>query len=128
MLRENSCQPVQGSGIIGQMDAQAHQPSVFYQAALHDSREQAHIDISTADQHCDFFAAERRLAIDEGGNRRRTGALGERLFALQQKKNCIGDFFFVHGHDVIDVFLDQRQRLFPRAPHRDAIGDCRRRA
>ena len=56
MLGQNSGEAMQGAGIIGQMDAQAHQASVFDQAALDDAGEQCHVDVAAADQHRNFFA------------------------------------------------------------------------
>src|SRR5579872_7059809 len=85
VLRQNACESMKSTGIIRQMDAKAHQSPIFHQAALHDSREQADIDVSATDQHCNSFAAERGLAVDKSCNGRGTGAFGQSFFALQQK-------------------------------------------
>ena len=58
---------MQRSGIVGQMNAQAHQAPVFHQAALDDAREQSDVDVAAADQHGDSFSAQRQLAIEHGG-------------------------------------------------------------
>ena len=55
---EDSGEPVQCAGIVGQMNAQTDQASVFDQAAFDDAREQGHVDVAAADQDGDFLAVQ----------------------------------------------------------------------
>ena len=59
--------------------------------------------------------------LKHGGRGRRAGAFAERLFLFEQLENGVGDLFFVHGDDFVDVFLDQRKRDGARGANRDAV-------
>ena len=109
VVGENSGQAVQSARIVGKVDSQAHQASVFHQAALDDARQQGDVDVAAADQHRNFGPAmeiDFRLNDGEGGG---SGAFGQGLFALQQQEDGVGDLFVVDGDDFVDVFLDQGQ-------------------
>jgi hypothetical protein len=45
------------------------------------------------------------------------------FLAFQQDENGAGDLLFVDGHELIDVFLDQREGALASAPDGDAVGD-----
>ena len=63
MIGEDSGEAMQRTGIVGQMNAQTDETSVFHQAALDDAREQGDVDVSTADEDRDLLALQRQLAI-----------------------------------------------------------------
>src|SRR5262249_24091216 len=44
---------------------------------------------------------------------------------LKKQENGVGDLLFVHGHDVVYIFLNQGQSLFPRTSHGNAVGNSR---
>lgn len=47
-----------------------------------------------------------------------------RVFScLEQKKNGTGDFFVVHGNDLVDVARDEGQGEVAGSAHSDAVGD-----
>ena len=58
VLRQNSSQAVQRARIIRQVDAEADQAAILHQAAFHDSREQADVNIPAADQNRNFLSAQ----------------------------------------------------------------------
>src|ERR1700722_1763085 len=76
MLGENSSEPVQGSGIVGEMDAQTHQAAIFHQAAFDDAGEQGDINVAAAYQYGHALAGEREFAIQHRGDGGRARALG----------------------------------------------------
>src|SRR5215469_506497 len=76
VLGEDSGEAMKRAGIIGQVNAQAHQAAIFDETALHDSREQADVDVSAADQRHDSLADQGRLAIDERSDGGGTRAFG----------------------------------------------------
>ena len=123
MIGEDSGEAVQRAGIVGQVNAQANQASIFHQAALDDAREQGDVDIAAADEDGDSLPLQRQLAVQHGGNSGSSGAFRQGFLALQQQKNRIRDFFLFHGNDVVDVFLHQRERAFSGPAHGNAIGD-----
>ena len=48
------------------------------------------------------------------------------VFSFSNKpQDCHGDFFVVHGHQVVDVFFDQGSVSDDRLPDGDAVGDGR---
>ena len=127
MIRENSGEPVQSTGIVRKVNPQPYQPSIFDQAAFDDAREQCHINVSAAHQHRHSLVAQRQLAIQHGRDGCRSRPFGQRLLALQQQQNGVGNLLFFHRDDVVHVLLHQRQRLFSSAAHRDSVGNglCR---
>ena len=64
-----------------------------------------------------------RAALHQRRQRRRAGALGQRLLAFEQHQDGGGDLLFVDGDDLVDVPRDHRQREFAGAAHGDAVGD-----
>src|SRR6266478_2818364 len=104
MVCKNSSQPMQGAGVVGKVDSQAHQAAVFYQTALDDAGEQGHVDVATADQYGNLLSGHLNLVVDRGGD-------------------GVGNFFFVHGDDLVYIFLHQGQSAVAGPAHRDAVRD-----
>src|SRR6266403_1641970 len=103
------------------MDAQAHQASVLYKAALDDAREQGDVDVSAANQHCNFLPHQRHSAVDQSCEGRSARSFGQSFFALEQQQDGIGDFFFFDRDDVVHILLNQRQGAVAGASDSDAI-------
>src|SRR5580704_16595853 len=53
VVGQNSGQAVQGAGIIGEVNPQADQASVFHQSALDNAREQGDVDVAATDKDRD---------------------------------------------------------------------------
>src|SRR5271168_874151 len=127
VLGEDAGDPVQSSGIIRQMDAQAHQASIFDQAAFDDARQQSYIDVATAHNHGDFLAGlvpnHRNPAIDDRSYGSCSGSFGQNLLALQQQQDGVGNLLFFNRDDLVHILLDERERALARAAHRDPVGD-----
>jgi hypothetical protein len=128
VLGENASQPVQGSGVVGKVNAQADQPSIFDQAALDDARQQGHIDIPATHDCNDLLAGlltsrrvtnRRNAAIDYRGHGRRAGSFRQHFLSFQQQQDGVCDLLFFDGDDVVHIFLNQRKRAL--AARRTAI-------
>ena len=63
VVGQNTGETVQRSGIVGQVDAETHEASIFDKAALDDAREQRDVDIAAADQNCRALSFHRQLVI-----------------------------------------------------------------
>ncbi len=46
------------------------------------------------------------LCLQECGQGSGARSFGEELFAFEQNEDGLGDFFFIHGDDFVDIFLD----------------------
>src|SRR6266404_2445052 len=103
------------------MDPQAHQASVLYKAALDDPREQGDVDVSAANQHCNFLPHQRHSAVDQSCEGCSARSFGQSFFALEQQKDGVGDLFFFDGNDVVHVLLNQRQGAIAGASDSDSI-------
>ena len=58
VLCQNSGKPMQGTRIIWEMHAQPHQASILYQAALHDARKQADVNVAAANQNGNLISVQ----------------------------------------------------------------------
>ena len=103
-LGENSGDAMQSSGIIGKVNAQTDKAPIFYEATLDDAGEQRDIDVSAANEDCNFFPLEGKFVIQQRGDRGRPRAFGESFFALEEQQDCIGDFFLLNGDNVVHIF------------------------
>ena len=96
-----SCE--QRAGAILQIDANAQQPAVFDEAALDDFGEQGDVDVAAANDDDGAAMAEVGLGLDDGSERRCSGAFGQGFFLLEQHEDGAGDLLVVDGDDLIDV-------------------------
>ncbi len=98
---------MQRAGVVRKVDSQSNQAAIFDQAALDDPGEQGHVNIAPADQYGNLLSGHLYLVIDYGGDGRGARAFRHGLFALQQEQNGVGNFFFVHGDDLVHILLNQ---------------------
>src|SRR6266511_317675 len=82
---------VERAGVVGDAHPHPHQAAVLDQAALDDARQDVDVDVAAADQDGDLLADEAGLALHQRRQRHRAGALGDRLFALEQQEDGVGD-------------------------------------
>jgi len=113
----------QGAGTVLQIDANAQEAAVFYQAAFDDFGEKTYVDVAAADEDYGAAVAEVGFRLDYGGEGGCSGSFGEGLFLFEEQEDGAGDFFVVDGDDLIDVAGDERQGKVAGAPDSDAVGD-----
>src|SRR6202140_317822 len=59
MIGQDTGEPVQGAGIVGQVNAQAHEASIFHQTAFDNAREKGDVNLPATDENSDSFAPQR---------------------------------------------------------------------
>src|SRR6266571_2625711 len=114
---------MQGAGPVGEMDLQTNDAAIFGKSALNDARQQRDIDVSPAHQGDSFLVTQSGLVVEKSGDSGSARALGKGLLALEEGENTAGDFFFFDDYDLIDKFLDHRNRDLAGAAHRNANGN-----
>src|SRR5215510_9508904 len=91
-----------------------------------DAGEDFAIDISTGEHRGYLAPGEPRAFLADGGERRRAGALGAIVSALEEDGDRLRDLVVGDFDDALDVFEDQLQRRRVRSAHRHPVGEARR--
>src|ERR1700728_1799155 len=122
-IGNNFGEVVECAGAVGEMDADAGAAAVFDKAALDDLREQRDVDVAAADENRGSLAVEGGLFLQQRGQGRCSGTLGQSLFPLEQDQDVSGNFLFVDGDKLVDILFDKGKSLCPGATNSNAVGD-----
>src|SRR5262245_55304001 len=91
-----------------------------------DAGEDFAIDIATGEHRGYLAPGEPRALLADGGERRRAGALGAVVGALEENRDRLRDLVVGDFDDTLDVLEDQLQRRRVRSAHRHPVGEARR--